>query len=115
MAESVPYHVLPPTPYQGEQRNPGLPAARSRRPQSRIPASVTLPPVKADLGAAIGRLRERVARLVERDGLDAHQVAANHLAWAVAGGEAAAARPEWAAATRDPPPAPAPAGPDAER
>src|SRR5262249_31695138 len=102
MAESVPYHVLPPTPYQGEQRNPGLPAARSRRPQSRIPASVTLPPVKADLGAAIGRLRERVARLVERDGLDAHQVAANHLAWAVAGAEAAAACLDWAARTRDP-------------
>src|SRR5262249_23861160 len=102
MAESVPSHVLPPTPYQGEQRNPGLPAARSRRPQSRIPASVTLLPVKAELDAAIDHLHERVAGLVDRDGLDLHQVAANHLAWAVARAEAAAACLEWAAETRDP-------------
>src|SRR5215470_8500206 len=63
-------------PFRVSKRNPGLPAARGRHPQSRIPASVTLPPVKAELDAAIARLRDRVAELVTRDGLDAHQVAA---------------------------------------
>jgi len=58
--------------------------------------------VKAELDAAIDHLHERVAGLVDRDGLDLHQVAANHLAWAVARAEAAAACLEWAADTRDP-------------
>ena len=57
--------------------------------------------MKAALDAAIGRLRDRVAELVDRDGLDAHQVAANHLAWAVARAEAAGACRAWAAGSRD--------------
>jgi (2S)-methylsuccinyl-CoA dehydrogenase len=52
----------------------------------------------SQLGEAIERLRQRVLDQIERDGVDAHQVAANHLAWAVARGEAALGCQDWAAA-----------------
>jgi len=58
--------------------------------------------VKARLDAAVQQLRDRLAALADRDGLDAHQVAANHLAWAVARAEAADACRLWAAETRHP-------------
>lgn len=58
--------------------------------------------MKAELDAAVGSLRDRVGELVERDGLDAHQVAAHRLAWAVARAEAADSCRQWADATRDP-------------
>jgi (2S)-methylsuccinyl-CoA dehydrogenase len=61
--------------------------------------------VSAELQGAIDRLRAGVAALAGQagaGGLDEHQVAANHLAWAVARAEAAEACREWAAATRDP-------------
>src|SRR5438309_133937 len=47
--------------------------------------------VGAELDGAVERVRDRVAGLVRRDGMDAHQVAANHLAWTVARAEAAGA------------------------
>ncbi len=50
---------------------------------------------------ALDRLRERVRRDVGRDGLDAHQVAAGHLAWAFARAEAADACSEWASEVGD--------------
>ena len=68
---------------------------------SAIPTSVTLPSVDPKLEAAIARLRDQVSELVVRDGFDSHQVAANHLAWAVARAEAAAACAEWAQGARD--------------
>ena len=58
--------------------------------------------MKARLDAAVQHLRDGLAVLAERDGLDAHQVAANHLAWAVARAEAAGACRQWAAETRHP-------------
>ena len=58
--------------------------------------------MKEELESAIERIRDRVGALVEHDGLDAHQVAANHLAWAVARSEASAACRDWARATGDP-------------
>jgi (2S)-methylsuccinyl-CoA dehydrogenase len=58
--------------------------------------------MRGRLDEAIGRLRAGLARLAEGDGLDPHQVAANHLAWAVARAEAASACAEWAAETQDP-------------
>lgn len=67
-----------------------------------VPASVTLPAVRHELEEATGRIRDRVGELAARDGLDAHQVAANHLAWAVARAEAADACRGWASVTRDP-------------
>jgi (2S)-methylsuccinyl-CoA dehydrogenase len=54
------------------------------------------------LDEAIGRLRAGVAASVAADGADRHQVAANHLAWAVARAEAAAGCREWAAESADP-------------
>jgi (2S)-methylsuccinyl-CoA dehydrogenase len=57
--------------------------------------------VRQELLDAVGGLRDQVAELVERDGLDAHQVAANHLAWAVARAEAAQACQAWAGRTHD--------------
>jgi (2S)-methylsuccinyl-CoA dehydrogenase len=51
---------------------------------------------------AVARVRERVAAAVAADGLDAHQVAAGHLAWTVARAEAAAACRAWATASGDP-------------
>lgn len=53
------------------------------------------------LDAAVQRLRVRAQELVARDGLDAHQVAAVQLAWAVARAEAARACCQWAAETAD--------------
>jgi (2S)-methylsuccinyl-CoA dehydrogenase len=52
--------------------------------------------VQGRLEAAVARLRDDVAGLVAGSGLDAHQVAADHLAWAVARAEAARACREWA-------------------
>jgi (2S)-methylsuccinyl-CoA dehydrogenase len=51
---------------------------------------------------AVARRREEVAALAGRDGLDAHQVAANHLAWCATNAEAARACREWADAVADP-------------
>ena len=47
------------------------------------------------------RLRSAIAEKVAADGIDAHQVAAFELAWAVARSEAAAATEEWAQSTGD--------------
>jgi (2S)-methylsuccinyl-CoA dehydrogenase len=58
--------------------------------------------VSRELPEAIERLRAEVAGRIGDGGLDAHQVAASHLAWAVARAEAAEACAEWAAATGDP-------------
>jgi len=65
-------------------------------------ASVTLRAVRTELREAVGRLRTAVARDAAADGLDAHQVAAGHLAWAVARAEAAEACLAWAGETGDP-------------
>jgi (2S)-methylsuccinyl-CoA dehydrogenase len=51
--------------------------------------------------ALVAQLRDRLAGLVARDGLDAHQVAAAGLAWAAARAEAAAACQVWAARSGD--------------
>src|SRR5438270_10396093 len=59
-------------------------------------------PVSLDLEEAVARVRDRVAVLVAADGADAHQVAANHLAWTVARAEAAMACRRWAGASGDP-------------
>ena len=56
----------------------------------------------SQLEDAVGRLRGSLAPLVARDGADAHQVAANHLAWAAARAEAALACRGWAETTADP-------------
>jgi len=58
--------------------------------------------VEQRLDEAVEGLRAGVARLVAEDGPEAHQVAANHLAWAVARAEAARACQEWAASAADP-------------
>jgi (2S)-methylsuccinyl-CoA dehydrogenase len=58
--------------------------------------------VERRLETAVARLRDGVANLVAEGGLDAHQVAVNHLAWAVARAEAAQACLEWAEASADP-------------
>ncbi|HZU18015.1 MAG TPA: hypothetical protein VFD01_15610, partial [Candidatus Dormibacteraeota bacterium] len=50
---------------------------------------------------ALDRLREQLRRDVDREGLDAHQVAANHLTWAFARAEAADACSEWASEVGD--------------
>jgi (2S)-methylsuccinyl-CoA dehydrogenase len=55
-----------------------------------------------ELDEAVGRLRTGVARLVADRGADAHQVAASHLAWAVARAEAARACRDWAEQAADP-------------
>jgi (2S)-methylsuccinyl-CoA dehydrogenase len=67
-----------------------------------VPSSVTLRPVSQRLDEATERLRRPLRELVGRDGLDAHQVAANHLAWAVARAEAARACRAWSKETGDP-------------
>ena len=53
------------------------------------------------VGAVVDRLREALAPAVRRDGLDAHQVSANRLAWATARAEAALACTRWAEETAD--------------
>jgi (2S)-methylsuccinyl-CoA dehydrogenase len=58
--------------------------------------------VGRQLDEAVGRLRADAARLAAEGGPDEHQVAANHLAWAVARAEAARACREWAERTADP-------------
>src|SRR5262252_8349655 len=93
--------MFPTESFQAEQTRE-RPPFRGRCPLPLIPASVTLPAVKAELDAAVGNLRDRLGELVERDGLDAHQVAAHRLAWAVARAEAADSCRQWADATRNP-------------
>src|SRR5215472_2358339 len=66
-----------------------------------LPPSVTLRTVGRQLDEAVGRLRADVARQVADGGPDRHQVAASHLAWAVARAEAARACREWAETTGD--------------
>jgi (2S)-methylsuccinyl-CoA dehydrogenase len=58
--------------------------------------------VRSALREAVGRLRSAAAAEAAAEGLDAHQVAAGHLAWAVARAEAAEACAGWAEATADP-------------
>jgi (2S)-methylsuccinyl-CoA dehydrogenase len=55
--------------------------------------------VGRQLDEAVGGLRAAVARQVADGGPDRHQVAASHLAWAVARAEAARACREWAETT----------------
>ena len=57
--------------------------------------------MEPQLDHAVGRLRAEIGRLAGDDGADPHQVAASHLAWAVARAEAAGACREWADATGD--------------
>lgn len=58
--------------------------------------------VGAALAAAEEAMRQRVAELVARDGLDAHQIEVDHFVWCHAHAEAAQATAQWAERTRHP-------------